>query len=400
MSLKLASRVAAIKPSPTLALNSKAKALAAQGADVISFAAGEPDFDTPAFIKKAAAEAIDSGFTKYTATAGIPELRSAIADKLKRENGLEYGTDQIMVSVGAKHSLYNIFQALLGQGDQVVVFAPYWVSYPDMVLLAGGEPVIVETSEENGYAPDPAALKKALGPRVKAVVLNSPSNPTGSVLPESRLRGIAEVLRGHPDCLVITDDIYEKLLYVERPFQNIANVAPELKERTVVVNGFSKAFSMTGWRLGYAAGPKELIAAMQMIQDQSTSNPSSMVQKAGVAALRGPLDELRKMVAEFKARRDLIVAGLNAIEGVRCRTPEGAFYAFPDVRRLLEGRYKGERIGTSLRLSEILLDDFQIAAVPGQPFGAEGYLRLSFATSRAAIEKGLERLRKLASQLS
>jgi aspartate aminotransferase len=398
MSLKLAPRVAAIKPSPTLALNAKAKALAAKGADVISFAAGEPDFDTPSFIKKAAVEALDSGFTKYTATPGIPELRAAIADKLKRENGLEFGVEQIIASVGAKHSLYNVFQALLGEGDQVVVFAPYWVSYPDMVLLAGGEPVIVETSEENGYAPDPAALKKALGPRVKAVILNSPSNPTGAVLSEAQLRGIAEVLRAH-HCLVVTDDIYEKLLYLDRPFQNIANVAPELKERTVVVNGFSKAFSMTGWRLGYAAGPKELVAAMQMVQDQSTSNPASIVQKGGVAALRGPRDEMQAMVREFKARRDLIVSGLNAIEGIRCRTPEGAFYAFPDVRRLLEGRYKGERIGTSLRLSEILLDDFQIAAVPGQPFGAEGHLRLSFATSRPAIEKGLDRLRKLVSQL-
>ena len=402
MSLKLAPRLAAIKPSPTLALNAKAKALAAKGADVISFAAGEPDFDTPAVIRKAAVEAIESGFTKYTATAGIPELRAAIADKLKRENALEFAPEQILVSVGAKHSLYNIFQALLAEGDQVVVFAPYWVSYPDMVRLAGGEPVILETKEEDGYAPDPAALKNALGPRVKAVILNSPSNPTGAVLPEAKLRGIAEVLRGH-DCLVVTDDIYEKLLYLDRPFQNIANVAPGLQERTVVVNGFSKAFSMTGWRLGYAAGPKELIAAMQMIQDQSTSNPASMVQKAGVAALKGPQDELhselQKMVSEFKARRDLIVAGLNAIEGIRCRTPEGAFYAFPDVRRLLDGRYKGERIGTSLRLSEILLDEFQIAAVPGQSFGAEGYLRLSFATSRSAIEKGLERLRKLASQI-
>jgi aspartate aminotransferase len=398
MSLKLAPRVAAVKPSPTLALNAKAKALAAKGADVISFAAGEPDFDTPAFIKKAAVEAIDSGFTKYTATAGIPELRTAIADKLKRDNALEFSADQIMVSVGAKHSLYNIFQALLAEGDQVVVFAPYWVSYPDMVRLAGGEPVFVETKEENGYAPDPAALKSALGPRVKAVIINSPSNPTGAVLPESALRRIAEVLRGH-QCLVVTDDIYEKLLFLDRPFQNIANAAPELKERTVVVNGFSKAFSMTGWRLGYAAGPKELISAMQIVQDQSTSNPSSMVQRAGVAALKGPQDELHKMVSEFKARRDLIVAGLNAIEGVRCRTPEGAFYVFPDVRKWLERRYKGERIGTSLRLSEILLDDFQIAAVPGQPFGAEGHLRLSFATSRPAIEKGLERMRKLASHL-
>ena len=399
MPLKLAPRLAAVKPSATLALNARAKALAAKGLDVVSFAAGEPDFDTPPHVKKAGVEAIESGFTKYTATSGIPELRAAIADKLERENSLQFGADQVLVSVGAKHALYNLFQALLGEGDQVVVFAPYWVSYPDMVLLAGGEPVFVETKEENGYAPDPGALGKVLGPRVKAVVLNSPSNPTGAVLPDATLRGIGEVLRGH-DCLVVTDDIYERFLYVDRPFHNVANVVPGLKERTVVVNGLSKSFSMTGWRLGYAAGPKELIAGMQMIQDQSTSNASSMVQKAALAALKGPLDDVYKMVAEFRVRRDLIVGGLNSIPGIRCRAPEGAFYAFPNVQGLLERRYKGERIGTSIRLSEILLEDFHLAAVPGQPFGAEGYLRLSFATSRAAIEKGLERMRKLASELN
>jgi aspartate aminotransferase len=399
MSLKLAPRLAAVKPSATLALNARAKALAAKGLDVISFAAGEPDFDTPPHVKKAGMEAIESGFTKYTATAGVPELRAAIAQKLKRENALEFSADQILVSVGAKHALYNLFQALLGDGDQVVVFAPYWVTYPDMVRLAGGEPVIVETKEENGYAPEPAALEKALGPKVRAVILNSPSNPTGAVLPDATLRGIGEVLRGH-QCLVVTDDIYERFLYVDRPFHNLANVAPDLKERTVVVNGWSKSFSMTGWRLGYAAGPKELIAGMQMIQDQSTSNASSMVQKAGLAALNGPLDDVFKMVAEFRVRRDLIVAGLDAIPGIRCRTPEGAFYAFPNVQGLLERKYKGERVATSLRLSEILLDDFHVAAVPGQPFGAEGYLRLSFATSREAIQKGLERLPKLVSELT
>ncbi|MGA9526350.1 MAG: pyridoxal phosphate-dependent aminotransferase [Myxococcaceae bacterium] len=395
--MKLAQRLSAIKPSPTLALNAKAKALAAKGVDVISFAAGEPDFDTPEHIKKAAIEAVEGGFTKYTATAGIPELRAAIVDKLKKDNGLEYTPEQILVSVGAKHSLYNLFQALVGEGDEVIIFAPYWVSYPDMVRLAGGTPVILNTRESDGYAPDPEMLKRALNPRVRAIVLNSPSNPTGAVLSEQALRSVADAVRGH-DCLIVTDDIYEKLLYVDTPFRNILNVAPELKDRTVVVNGFSKAYSMTGWRLGYAAGPRELIGGMQNIQDQSTSNATSIAQKAGVAALRGPEEPIRKMVAEFKARRDLFVEGLNAIEGVRCRMPEGAFYVFPNVEGLLKRKYKGKEIGTSVALSEILLDDFRIAAVPGMPFGAEGYLRLSFATSREAIQKGLERLRDFASQ--
>lgn len=396
--MKLSTRLSAIKPSATLALNAKAKALAAKGVDVISFAAGEPDFDTPSFIKQAAIDALAAGFTKYTATAGIPELRQAIVDKLKTENALEYAPEQVIVSCGAKHSLYNIFQALLSEGDEVIIFSPYWVSYPDMVRLAGGTPVILETREENGYAPDPEQVKKALTPRTRAVVLNSPSNPTGSLISEDALRALAAVLESH-DCLVVTDDIYERLLYVDRPFRNIANVAPALKERTVVVNGFSKAFSMTGWRLGYAAGPKALIAGMQNIQDQSTSNPTSIVQKAGVAALKGPQEEIRQMVVEFKARRDLFVKALNEIPGVKCRMPEGAFYVFPNVQQLLERSYKGAPVGTSMRLSEILLDDFQVAAVPGAPFGAEGYLRLSFATSRANIEKGVERLRSFVENL-
>lgn len=393
--MKLSTRLSAIKPSPTLALNAKAKALAAQGVDVVSFAAGEPDFDTPEYIKKAAYDALARGFTKYTATAGIPELRQAIVDKLKSENALEYSADQVIASCGAKHALYNVCQALLSEGDEVIVLSPYWVSYPDMVRLAGGVPVIVETSEADDFAPSPEAIKKALTPRTRALILNSPSNPSGAVLSDEALRGIADAVKDH-DCLIVTDDIYEKLLYVDRPFHNLANVAPELKERTVVVNGFSKAFSMTGWRLGYAAGPKPLISAMQNIQDQSTSNPNSIAQKAGVAALTGPKDELNRMVAEFKARRDLFVAGLNAIPGIRCRNPEGAFYLLPNVEALLQKQYRGQKIGTSMRLSEILLEDFQVAAMPGTPFGAEKYLRFSFATSREVIQRGLERLRKFA----
>ncbi|MFY0577624.1 pyridoxal phosphate-dependent aminotransferase [Cystobacter fuscus] len=284
--MNLANRLKAIKPSPTLALNAKAKALAAQGVDVVSFAAGEPDFDTPDFIKQAAIDALNKGFTKYTPTAGIPELREAICAKLERDNHLTFAPEQVLVSVGAKHSLYNIFQALLNEGDEVIILSPYWVSYPDMVQLAGGKPVIIETREEDGFAPDPEAIRKALSPRTKALIINSPSNPSGVVLSRDTLAKIADAVRGH-ECLLVSDDIYEKLLYTGE-FANIGNVAPDLVPRLVVVNGMSKAFSMTGWRLGYTAGPKWLIAGMQMIQDQSTSNPSSFSQKAAVAALKGP----------------------------------------------------------------------------------------------------------------
>ena len=396
--MKLADRLESIKPSPTLALNAKAKQLAAQGVDVVGFAAGEPDFATPEHITQAAIDALKSGFTKYTATAGIPELRAAIADKLKKENGLSYPPEQVIVSVGAKHALYNLFQALLSPGDEVIIFCPYWVSYPDMVRLAGGTPVFVQGREENGFAPEPAELKKALTPRTRAVIINSPSNPTGAVLSRDALTAMASVLREH-DCLIVTDDIYEKLLYVPEPFVNIANVAPELFERVVVVNGMSKAFSMTGWRLGYAAGPKPLIAAMQMVQDQSTSNASSITQKAGLAALRGPVEPIDQMVVEYKARRDLFVNGLNAIPGFHCRMPEGAFYVLPNIKGLLGKRYKDKPLTGSVQISELLLEDFKVAAVPGAPFGAEGYLRMSFVTTREQIQKGLDRIREFALSL-
>ncbi|HVG61163.1 MAG TPA: pyridoxal phosphate-dependent aminotransferase [Hyalangium sp.] len=396
--MQLAQRIKSIKPSPTLALNARAKALAAQGVDVAGFVAGEPDFDTPDFIKQAAIDSLKAGFTKYTPTSGIPELREAICAKLQRDNQLTYAPDQVLVSVGAKHSLYNIFQALLNEGDEVIILSPYWVSYPDMVMLAGGKPVFVETREENGFAPDPEAIRRALTPRTRAIVLNSPSNPSGAVFSRAALEGIASAVRNH-DCLIISDDIYEKLLY-EGQFANIANVAPDLVPRLVVVNGMSKAYSMTGWRLGYAAGPKPLIAGMQMIQDQSTSNPTSIVQKAALAALKGPTDFIGTMVEEYRARRELIVSGLNALPGVRCRKPEGAFYAFPDLRGLLGRTYKGAPLGTSARIAEVLLDDFRVAVVPGAPFGAEGYVRFSFATSREVIQKGLGRLRDFVAALS
>jgi aspartate aminotransferase len=396
--MKLARRLNAIKPSATLALNARAKALAASGKDVVVLAAGEPDYDTPEFVKQAAIDAIRTGFTKYTATAGMPELREAICRKLEKDNGLKYAADQVVVTAGGKQSLYNCFQALLDEGDEVLVFAPYWVSYPDMVHLAGGTPVIVPTREEDGYAPDPAAIKKALTPRTRALILNSPANPTGAVYSRATLEGIADAVRGH-DCLIVTDDMYEKLLYTEEPFLNLGNVAPDLVPRLLVSNGLSKSYAMTGWRLGYAAGPKALIAGMQLVQDQSTSNASSITQKAALAALNGPSDTITAMVREYRARRDLFVEGLNAIPGIRCRLPEGAFYAMADVRGLLGRSYKGQPLKDSLQLSEALLNDFLVAAVPGDPFGAPGYIRMSFVTSREVLQKGLARLRDFAAAL-
>ncbi len=389
--IRLSARVNAIQPSATLALSAKAKALAAQGVDIAGFTAGEPDFDTPEHIKEAAKEAIRRGFTKYTPTGGIPELKKAVVEKMLRDLALAFDPAQVLVSVGAKHSLYNLFQALLDPGDEVIVIAPYWVSYPDMVALAGGRAVIVETRPDDGYAPDPAALRRALTPRTRAIVINSPSNPTGAVYERGHLAAIADALRGH-DCLVVSDDIYESLVYGGRKFTSLVHVAPDLAPRMVVVNGCSKAYAMTGWRIGYAAGPTPLIAAMQKVQDQSTSNPTSISQVAAVAALTGPTDDLARMVAEFDVRRKRLVAALNAIDGVTCPEPFGAFYVFPSVRALFGRRYKGAPVTSSVQMSEILLSDFRVAAVPGAPFGAEGHLRLSFATSMAVIEKGVARL--------
>ncbi len=398
--MKLARRLHAIKPSPTLALNARAKALAVAGEDVVGFAAGEPDFDTPEHIKRAAIQALEEGFTKYTATAGTPELRAAICEKLKADNALSYTPQQVVVSNGAKQCLYNFFQAVLDEGDEVIIFNPAWMSYPEMVSLAGGSPVFVPTREEDGWVPDPELFERAIGPRTRAVVLNSPSNPTGAVLSAEALGALGRVLERHPDVLVVTDDIYEKLLYTGRPFVQVLNAAPQLADRTLVVNGLSKAFAMTGWRLGYAAGPKPLISAMSMIQDQSTSNASSLGQRAAVAALRGPMETVDLMAREFRARRDLFVAGLQALPGVRIRPPDGAFYLFPSFQGLLGKRHRGKALEGSVQLSEVLLDDYRVAAVPGKPFGGEGHLRFSFAASRDTIEKGLARLRDFVGGLS
>ncbi len=392
MSFESARRLAFAQPSATLALNAKARAMVAQGLDVVSFAAGEPDFDTPQHVKQAMVDALDQGFTKYTATGGIPELKNAIVEKLKRDNQLEYNADSVLVTVGGKQALFNAFEALLSPGDEVVIFSPYWVSYPEMVRLSDGVPVIVPTLAAEGFVPKPEALANALTAKTRAVVFNSPSNPTGAVIPAEVLRQMGEILRSH-SCFVLTDDIYEKLIYLGTAFQNILNLAPHLKERTVLVNGFSKAYAMTGLRLGYAAGPASVIASMQLVQDQSTSNATSIVQKAGVAALNGTQAPLADMHREYAKRRVLMADGLSAIEGISCPRPDGAFYCFADVRPLLDKKYEGQAIATSERLSQLLLEKALVAAVPGAPFGAEGCIRFSFATSEQAIQKGLARVK-------
>lgn len=397
--MKLSRRAAAISPSPTLAITARARALAAQGIDVVGLGAGEPDPDTPEHVKQAAIAAIQAGFSKYTATPGIPELRRAICRKLERENGVTYREDEVIATSGAKHALYEFFQAVVDDGDEVVIVAPYWVSYPDMAVLAGGKPVIVETAFERGFVPDPADIARKLTDRTVAVVINSPSNPTGAVWPRDVLAGVADVLAGHR-AWVVTDDIYEHLLYTGEPFQNVLNVRPDFRDRTVVVNGLSKSFSMTGWRLGYAAGPRALIAAMQKIQDQSTSNPTSFVQRGAIAALEGPLDFVESMRRKFDERRRFVQGRLSQIPGVRCPEIRGAFYAFADFSAQCRKSFRGQPVGTSARLAEILLDEYRVAVIPGAPFGAEGYLRLSFATSMEQLSRGLDRIAACAAELT
>ncbi len=397
--MKLATRVNRIKPSPTLAITAKANALRAQGRDIIGFGAGEPDFDTPGHIKQAGIRAIEEGFTKYTPVGGTDELKDAIAAKLERENGLTYGRSNIVVSCGAKHTLYNLAQALFEEGDEVIVPAPFWVSYPDIIVLADAVPVILQTREEDGFKMTPQALRRAITPSTRAVIVNSPSNPTGTTYTLEELKALGEVL-GETDILVISDDIYEKVLYDGFVFSNMANTGEDMKARTIVVNGVSKAYAMTGWRIGYAAGPEQVITAVSNIQSQNTSNPTSISQKASVAALRETQEPTEKMVIEFRKRRDFIVSALNDIPGVVCRKPEGAFYVFPNVASLY-GRRRGERvIGNSLDLAAFLLDEADVAVVPGSAFGDDRYIRLSYATSMKNIEEGAKRIRSAVSRLA
>jgi len=393
-----AQRISRIKPSPTLEITAKAKALQAKGIDVANFGAGEPDFDTPDNIKRAGIRAIEAGFTKYTAVGGIDELKDAIIESLKKD-GLEYARPQILVCNGGKHALYNIAQVLFDVGDEIIIPAPYWVSYPDQVLLNDATPVILETTDQTGFKVTPELLEKAITPRTKAFILNSPSNPTGSAYTEKELKALADILV-KKKIICISDEIYEKIVYDGFRQVSIASLSPEMKNLTIVVNGASKAFSMTGWRMGFAAGPKEIIDAMSMVQGQVTSNVCSIVQKACVAAYKEPQDYIPAMVKEFQKRRDVIVASLNEIPGIQCLKPEGAFYVFPSVKGLLGKKSSsGKNIQTAADFANYLLEEHHVAVVSGEGFGAPGYMRLSYATSMAVIEKGLERIRKAVSLL-
>ena len=396
--MRLSSRVAKINPSETLAITAKTNALKAQGRDVIGFAAGEPDFDTPVNIKNAAIKAIEAGFTKYTPVGGTDELKDAIVAKLKRDNGLKYKRSQIVVSCGAKHTLYNLAQVLFDPGDEVIIPAPYWVSYPDIVVLAGGKPVIINTLEKDGFKMKPEQLKAAITKQTRAVIINSPSNPTGAAYSPEELKAIAAILLDK-DILVISDDIYEKIFYAKFPFINIATCEPKLKDRTIVVNGVSKTYAMTGWRIGYAAGPEEIVAAINKIQSQNTSNPTSISQKAAVEAISGDQSIVDKMVGEFQKRRDFIVEALNQIPGVKCFSPEGAFYVFPNVSNIYGRSYKGKKITNSPELIDYLLDEANVAAVPGAAFGSDNHIRLSYATSLKNIEEGIKRIKNAVSKL-
>ena len=389
MTIKLAARVQAVKPSATLAVDARAKALKAEGKDVIGLGAGEPDFDTPDHIKAAAIEAINNGFTKYTAVGGMPSLIKAVVAKFKRENNLDYAPEQILVSCGGKQSFFNLAQAVIDPGDEVVIPAPYWVSYPDMVLLAGGAPVLVHAGADQQFKISPAQLKAAMNDKTRLVVINSPSNPTGMAYSNDELAALGEVLREFPRALIATDDMYEHIRWSAEPFVNIQNVCPDLAPRTLVLNGVSKAYSMTGWRIGYAGGPTEVIKAMTKVQSQSTSNPTSISQVAAQAALEGPQECIATMLAAFKERHDYVVDRLNQIPGVECLPTDGTFYVFPRFQGAIE-RLPG--VHNDLELAEYLLERAGVALVPGTAFGLSGHARISIATSPSNLEQALDRI--------
>jgi len=389
--MKLTKRIQSIKPSPTLAITMKANALRAQGRDIIGFGAGEPDFDTPENIKAAAVRAIAAGFTKYTPVGGIDELKDAIAAKMARDHGLDYNRSQIVVSCGAKHTLYNLIQVLCEEGDEVIVPAPYWVSYVDIVVLAGATPVIVPTEQAAGFKLTPELLRGAVTDRTRVLILNSPANPTGAAYSREELTALAAVL-ATMEITVISDDIYEKIIYDGFEFFSIAAVSEEMKDRTVIVNGVSKAYAMTGWRIGYAAGSEPIVAAVTKLQSQNTSNPASIAQKAAVEALNGSQEAVGMMVKAFRERRDVIVAALNKIPGLTCPNPQGAFYVFPNVAQLYGRSFQGKVIADSTSLSAYLLDEANVAVVPGADFGADNHIRMSYATSRQQIETGVVRI--------
>ena len=389
-----------IKPSPTLAVTQKARELRAAGKDIISLGAGEPDFDTPNNIKQAAIKAINDGDTKYTAVDGTPVLKNAIIKKFKRENNLDYQADQITVGAGGKHVIYNAMVATLNEGDEVVIPAPYWVSYPDIVLLAGGTPIILECNEKQGFKINPAELEKSITKKTKWIILNSPSNPTGVCYSEEDIREISKILAKHPHVYILSDDIYEHVAYEGFNFFTIAQVA-ELKERVLTMNGVSKAYSMTGWRIGYAAGPKEIIKAIAKIQSQSTTNPSSISQAAAVEALNGTQDFIKERATSFQERRDFVVKALNDIDGIKCLNPDGAFYVFPSCKGLIGKKdSSGKEIKTDTDFVQSLLENSGVAVVQGSAFGLEGFFRISYATSMKNLQKALEKISSFCKSLS
>jgi aspartate aminotransferase len=397
--LELSARVQAIKPSPTLAVTARAAKLKAEGKDIIGLGAGEPDFDTPQHIKDAAIAAINKGFTKYTAVGGTPSLKAAVIAKFKRDNGLDYTAKQILVSCGGKQSFFNLALAVINPGDEVIIPAPYWVSYPDIVLIAEGKPVIVQAGIEQGFKMTPAQLEAAITPNTKMVVINSPSNPSGAVYTLEDLQALGAVLRKHPNIMIATDDMYEHIALTDAKFVNILNACPDLYARTMVLNGVSKAYAMTGWRIGYAAGPEHIITAMENVQSQSTSNPTSISQVAAEAALNGDQGCIVPMLKAFRERHVFVVDTLNKIPGISCIMSGGAFYAFPDARDAIAKLHQHGTIkaGTDVAFSEYLLEHAGVAVVPGSAFGSEGYIRLSFATSMANLRNALERLAKVLS---
>jgi aspartate aminotransferase len=391
MNIKLSNRVNAVKPSPTLAITARAAQMRAAGHDIIGLGAGEPDFDTPEFIKQAAIDAINKGFTKYTAVDGIAPLKKAIIDKFKNDNGLEYNAKQILVSCGGKQSSFNLTQALLNAGDEVIIPAPYWVSYPDMVLLADGVPVIIETTQAQNFKISPEQLRAAITDKTRLIFINSPSNPSGSAYSLDKLKALGDVLTDFPNIIIATDDMYEHILWEGKQFVNILNAHPEFYDRTIVMNGVSKAYSMTGWRIGYAAGNEKLIEAMCTIQSQSTSNPTSISQYAALAALTGDQSFIAEMNKEFKKRHDFVVAELNTIDGVECVETDGTFYVFPNIEKLLE-RLDG--IDDDLAFSDYLIEKAGVALVPGSAFGTAGHIRLSIATSMDNLKIALDRIKQ------
>jgi len=397
--MKLSARANRIQPSATLAITAKEKALKAQGVDVVGFGAGEPDFDSPDYVKEAAVEAIKKGYTKYTPVGGIDQLKDAIIERMKQDYGFGYEKAELVVSCGAKHTLFNLTQAIIEAGDEVIIPAPYWVSYPEQVTFAEGTPVILETREEDGFRIDPDELKKLITPKTRALVLNYPSNPTGVTYSEAELRAIVDVAMA-AGLTIISDEIYDKIIYDGAKHTPVASLGEDVKKATILVNGASKTYSMTGWRIGFAAGDKDVIKAMANIQGQSTSNPTSIAQWAAVSAYASPQDLITQRTAEFEKRKNYIVDRLNSIPGIKCVSPKGAFYAFPNVSACYGKSFNGKAIGSSLDFTGFLLDEAKVAVVPGDSFGADSNVRISFATSMENIVKGMDRIEEAVAKLA